>query len=178
MDAGFRTGGFSLNAGFSYNDAKSQRDFCKIANATFNCSTAGNELLAPSGSRLPVTAKVKGNAIARYEFPIADWNGHVQFAVNHIGGRRSDLRPVQNAIKGNLDAYTTADFSIGVKKDAWDIEAFATNLFDTRGVVNTGIQCLETVCGTGVTSDTPTGGAFYDTVIKPRVIGLKFSRDF
>ena len=178
MDAGFRTGGFSLNAGFSYNDAQIRRDFCAIANATFDCTTADNELLAPSGSRLPVTAKVKGNAIARYEFPIADWNGHVQFAVNHIGGRRSDLRPVQNAIKGNLDAYTTADFSIGVKKDAWDIEAFATNLFDTRGVVNTGIQCLETVCGTGVTSDTPTGGAFYDTVIKPRVIGLKFSRDF
>ncbi len=178
MDAGFRQGGFSLNAGFSYNDAQIRRDFCAIANATFDCTTTDNELLAPSGSRLPVTAKVKGNAIARYEFPIADWNGHVQLAVNHIGGRRSDLRPVQNAIKGNLDAYTTADFSIGVKKDAWDIEAFATNLFDTRGVVNTGVQCLETVCGTGVTASTPTGGAFYDVLIKPRVIGLKFSRDF
>jgi outer membrane receptor protein involved in Fe transport len=178
MDAGFRTGGLSLNAGFSYNDAQIRRDFCAIANATFNCTTAGNSLLAASGSRLPVTAKVKGNAIARYEFPIADWDGHVQLAVNHIGSRRSDLRPAQNSIKGNLDAYTTADFSIGVKKDVWDIEAFATNLFDTRGVVNTGVQCLETVCGTGVTASTPTGGAFYDVLIKPRVIGLKFSRDF
>ena len=178
MDAGFRAGGFSLNAGLSYNDAKSQRDFCKIANATFDCTTAGNELLAASGSRLPVTAKFKGNAIARYEFPVADWDGHVQFAVNYIGDRRSDLRPVQNAIKGNLDAYTTADVSVGVKSDVWKIEAFATNLFDTRGVVNTGVQCLETVCGTGVTSTTPTGGAFYDVVIKPRLIGLKFSRDF
>ena len=92
--------------------------------------------------------------------------------------RRSDLRPAQNAIKGDLDAYTTADFSVGVKNDEWAIEAFATNLFDTRGVVNTGVQCLETVCGTGVTASTPTGGAFYDVVIKPRVIGLKFSRDF
>jgi iron complex outermembrane recepter protein len=45
-------------------------------------------------------------------------------------------------------------------------------------VVNTGVQCLETVCGTGVTPATPTGGAFYDVLIKPRVIGLKFSRDF
>ena len=178
MDAGFRTGGFSLNAGFSYNDAQSRRDFCAIANATFDCTTAGNSLLAPSGSRLPVTAKVKGNAIARYEFPVADWNGHVQLAVNHTGSRRSDLRPVQNAIKGNLDAYTTADFSIGVKSEVWSVEAFATNLFDTRGIVNTGVQCLETVCGTGVTSTTPTGGAFYDVVIKPRLIGLKFSRDF
>jgi outer membrane receptor protein involved in Fe transport len=178
MDAGFRSNGFSLNAGFSYNDAEIRRDFCAIANATFDCTTTDNELLAPSGSRLPVTAKFKGNAIARYEFPVADWDGHVQFAVNHTGSRRSDLRPVQNSIKGNLDAYTTADISVGVKSDAWKIEAFATNLFDTRGVVNTGVQCLETTCGTGVTASTPTGGAFYDVVIKPRIIGVKFSRDF
>lgn len=178
MDAGYRMGGFSLNAGFSYNDAEIRRDFCQIANATFDCTTPGNSLLAPAGSRLPVTAKFKGNAIARYEFPVADWDGHVQFAVNHTGSRRSDLRPAQNTLKGNLGAYTTADFSIGVKNEVWAIEAFATNLFDTRGVVNTGVQCLETVCGTGVTPTTPTGGAFYDVLIKPRVIGLKFSRDF
>jgi outer membrane receptor protein involved in Fe transport len=191
MDAGYRAGGFSLNAGFSYTDGETRRDFCKVANTQFDCTLPlpdskrdedllpdTNELFAAAGSRLPVIAKFKGNAIARYEFPVADWDGHVQFAVNHTGGRRSDLRPAQNAIKGNLDAYTTADFSIGVKSDIWAIEAFATNLFDTRGVVNTGVQCVETVCGTGVTASTPTGGAFYDMVIKPRVIGLKFSRDF
>ena len=177
MDAGFRAGGFSINTGFSYNDAQIRRDFCAIANANFDCSTPGNSLLASAGSRLPVTAKLKGNAIARYEFPVADWDGHVQFAVNHIGSRKSDLRPAQNAIMGDLGAYTTADFSVGVKSDLWSIEAFATNLFDTRGIVNTGVQCLETVCGTGVTPATPTGGAFYDVLIKPRLIGVKFSRD-
>ena len=87
-------------------------------------------------------------------------------------------RPAQNTLKGNLGAYTTVDFSFGIKKDQWDIEAFATNLFDERGIVNTGVQCLEPVCGTGVTPATPTGGAFYDTIIKPRIIGIKFSRDF
>jgi hypothetical protein len=51
-------------------------------------------------------------------------------------------------------------------------------LFDTRGVVNTGVQCIETTCGTGVTASTPTGGAFYDVLVKPRIIGVKFSRDF
>lgn len=179
MDAGYRMGGFSLNAGFSYNDAEIRRDFCLIANPTFDCTTTGNALLAPAGSRLPVTAKFKGNAIARYEFPVADWDGHVQFAVNHTGSRRSDLRPAQNTLKGNLGAYTTADFSIGVKNEVWAIEAFATNLFDTRGVVNTGVQCLETVCGTDpIPGVVPTGGAFYDVLIKPRVIGIKFSRDF
>jgi iron complex outermembrane recepter protein len=178
MDAGYKAGGFSLNAGMSYNDAEIRRDFCQIANATFDCTTAGNSLLAAAGSRLPVTAKIKGNAIARYEFPMGEWDGHVQFAVNHTGKRRSDLRPLQNGIKGNLGAYTTADFSVGMKSDVWAIEAFATNLFNERGVVNTGVQCLETVCGTGVTAATPTGGAFYDTIIKPRLIGIKFSRDF
>ncbi|WP_374614655.1 TonB-dependent receptor [Sphingorhabdus sp.] len=178
MDVGYRQGGFSLNAGFSYNDAEIRRDFCRIANATFDCTTPGNALLAPAGSRLPVTPKFKGNMIARYEFPISDWNGHVQLAANHTGSRATDLRTAQKALKGNLGAYTTVDFSFGVKKDLWSIEAFATNLFDSFGVVNTGVSCVETVCGTGVTPSTPTGGAFYDTIIKPRVIGLKFSRDF
>ena len=178
MDVGYRQGGFSLNAGFSYNDAEIRRDFCRIANATFDCTTPGNSLLAPAGSRLPVTPKFKGNMVARYEFPISDWNGHVQLAANHTGSRSTDLRTAQKAIKGSLGAYTTVDFSFGMKNDMWSIEAFATNLFDAFGVVNTGVSCVETVCGTGVTPSTPTGGAFYDTIIKPRVIGLKFSRDF
>jgi len=178
LDVGYRTGGFSLNAGLSYNDAEIRRDFCRIANATFDCTTAGNALLAPAGSRLPVTPKIKGNLVARYEFPIAEWNGHVQLAANHTGSRTSDLRTAQKAIKGGLDAYTTLDLSFGVKNDDWSIEAFATNLLDEFGVVNTGVSCVETVCGTGPTPSTPTGGAFYDTVIKPRVIGIKFSRDF
>lgn len=178
FDVGYRAGGFSLNAGLSYNDAEIRRDFCRIANATFDCTTAGNALLAPAGSRLPVTPKIKGNLVARYEFPIAAWNGHVQLAANHTGSRTSDLRTAQKAIKGGLDAYTTLDLSFGVKNDEWSIEAFATNLLDEFGVVNTGVSCVETVCGTGPTPSTPTGGAFYDTVIKPRVIGIKFSRDF
>ena len=178
-ELGYNAGGFTFSTGFSYNDSQIQEDFCRIANATFDCTTpVGNALLAKAGSRLPVTPKFKGNMLTRYEFPMGSWDGHIQFAVNRTSGRRSDLRPVQNKIKGNLDGYTTADFSIGMKDDAWAIEAYVTNLFDSRGVINTGVQCLETVCGTGVTTATPTGGAFYDVVIKPRIIGLKFSRDF
>ena len=178
MDGGYRVGGFSINTGFSYNDAKIQRDFCEIANATFDCTTSGNSLLAPAGSRLPTTAKFKGNAVARYEFPIGQWDGHVQLAANYIGGRRNDLRPAVNAIKGNLPAYTTADISLGIKSETWKIDLFATNLFDKNGIVGTTVQCVETTCGTGITATTPTGGAFYDVVVKPRIIGVKFSRDF
>ncbi len=185
-DVSYRSGGFSFNMGGSYNDATIRRDFCAIANPQFDCSipftddgddSNDNSLLAPSGSRLPVTAKFKGNAVARYEFPISGLDGHVQFAVNHIGKRRSDLRTLENDIVGNFKAYTTADFSIGVKGEGWNAELFATNLFDSRGVINSAVQCGETVCG-DAGGDTPNGGVFYDNVIRPRLIGIKVSKDF
>ncbi|MBE1528529.1 outer membrane receptor protein involved in Fe transport [Sphingopyxis sp. OAS728] len=176
-DVSYRSGGFSLGMGGSYNDATIRRDFCAIANADFDCTTPGNDLLAPSGSRLPVTAKFKGNAVARYEFPIGGMDGHVQFAVNHIGKRRSDLRTLENDIVGDFKAYTTADISVGVKGDAWSAELFATNLFDSRGVINSAVQCGETVCG-DADGVTPGGGVFYDNVIRPRLIGIKVSKDF
>jgi outer membrane receptor protein involved in Fe transport len=179
-DIGYRSGGLSLTAGASYNDAKITRDFCLIAVPDFNCANpVGNDLLAPSGSRLPVTPKFKGNAVARYEMPVGeDWKGHVQIAASHVSGRTSDLRTVEKAIKGPLKAYTTVDLSVGAKNDLWSAELFATNLFNSNGVISTGVSCVEGVCGTGVTPTTPTGGVFYDTVIRPRIIGVKFARKF
>jgi len=182
LDLGYREGGFSINAGMSYNDAQIRRDFCLIANSSFDCTLPGsdgatNALLAPSGTQLPVTPKFKGNLVTRYEFPIGGLGGHVQFALNHIGKRRSDLRIFENALKGTLKSYTTADISIGVKGEDWKAELFATNLFDSNGIINTGVQCLETTCGDpdGLTG---TGGVFYDTPIRPRLIGIKVSKEF
>lgn len=177
VDIGFRAGGFSLNAGASYNDAEIRRDFCRIANATFDCTTAGNSLLAPAGTRLPVTAKFKGNAVARYEFPLGGLDGHVQFAANHIGKRRSDLRTAENAIKGFFDAYTTADLSAGIKGEGWAAELYATNVFNSNGVINSGVQCVETTCG-DPGNGSGTGGVFYDVVVRPRIVGLKLTKDF
>lgn len=182
MDMGYRMGGLSLTAGMSYNDASIRRDFCKIANASFDCALPGpqgqtNELLAPSGSRLPVTPKFKGNAIARYEFPLMGWNGHVQVAGNHTSGRKSDLRIVEGGIKGDLKSYTTVDVSFGAKNDLWTAEIFATNLLNSRGIVNVGLQCNESVCG-DAGGATASGGVFYDTLIRPRVVGVKLARKF
>lgn len=177
-DINWRSGGFSLSAGASYNQAKITRDFCRNANAAYDCTTPGNSLLAPSGARLPVTPKFKGNFVARYETPVfGDWEGHIQVATNYTTGRTTDLRDTERAIKGYLGSYATVDFSMGVKDKNWAAELYATNLFNSGGVINTGIQCIEAVCG-DVGGATATGGVFYDTVIKPRVIGLKLSRKF
>ncbi len=181
-DFTYAANGLTLSLSGSLNDAEIRRDFCRIANPDFDCTFdpgdgRTNALLASAGTALPVTAKFKGNALARYEFPLGSWDAHVQGAVAHIGKRRSDLRDFENALKGFFDPYTTVDLSFGVKKDGMRFELFATNLFDERGVINSGVQCLETTCGDpdGVST---TGGVFYDVVIKPRIVGLKAGFDF
>src|SRR3546814_8401812 len=120
LDLGYRQNGFSINAGMSYNDAEIRRDFCAIANDAFVCTLPGadgadHSLLVPKGAALPITPKFQGNIVARYEFPVGDLGAHVQFAGNNIGKRRSDVRTLENGIKGMFDAYTTADISVGVK---------------------------------------------------------------
>ena len=177
-DLGFREGGFTLNLSGSYNDAKIRKDFCAIANADFDCSVpVDNELLAPSGTRLPITAKFKGNAVARYEFPVGDWDAHIQGALSHIGKRRSDLRTFQNALKGDFGAFTTFDMSVGAQNGNYRVELFATNLFDSNGILDSTVQCLEITCGDpdGVSAS---GGIFYDYPIRPRLMGLKVGMDF
>jgi outer membrane receptor protein involved in Fe transport len=126
---------------------------------------------------LPVTPKFKGNAIARYEFPIGMSEGHVQFAASHVGKRRNDVRDFENSFLGDLPAYTTVDISAGIDFGNYRMEAFATNLFDSRGLLSTGVQCLETTCGDpdGISD---TGGVFYDYRVKPRVVGIKVGADF
>ncbi|SFG28807.1 Outer membrane receptor proteins, mostly Fe transport [Novosphingobium sp. CF614] len=182
FDLGYHQDGLTLSLGGSYNDATIRKDFCLVANAEFDCTLPGgdgteNALLATKGTHLPITAKFKGNAIARYEFPVGSWEGHVQFAANHIGKRRSDLRDYENSIKGEFGAYTTADLSLGVKSDKYRFELYVTNLFDSNGVINSSVQCLETTCG-DPDNVSGTGGVFYDYVIKPRIIGIKVGTDF
>ncbi|AOL95774.1 TonB-dependent receptor [Porphyrobacter sp. LM 6] len=181
-DFTYRSNGLTLTLSGSYNDATIRRDFCRIANPAFDCTFdpgdgRTNALLAEAGTQLPVTAKFKGNAIARYEFALGGWDAHVQGAAAYIGRRRSDLRDVQNDIKGEFDPYTTVDLSFGVRKDNLRFEIFATNLLDERGIINSGVQCVETTCGDpdGISG---TGGAFYDVVTRPRIIGIKAGFDF
>lgn len=177
-DIGYHDGGLTLNAGMSYNDAKIRTPFCRAASTSSTCATpVGNSILAPSGSRLPVTAKFKGNALARYEFPIGGLDAHFQTSINYEGKRKSDLRTRQQAIVGSFDAFTTVDLSVGVASGSWTAELFATNLLDSGGVVNRGVQCIETVCG-DEDNLTPSGGKFYDTVIQPRTIGIKLGTKF
>ncbi len=161
--------GLTLSSSISYNDAKLTKAYCGVDDAT---GCPAGEVLAPKGTRLPVTAKVKANAVVRYEFPIGSMNVHMQAAGIYEGRRTTDLRPLQGGIKDDLPAYATLDTSIGVSSGMWTAEIFATNLLDKRAFSTVGIQCLETVCG-DPDGQTAIGPKIYRTPIQPRLIGVK-----
>ncbi len=185
--------GLSWSTGIAYNDATIIHDFCKIANDTFDCTInkdldgSGvigdnpneiNAVLAPSGSRLPITAKFKGNSRLRYEWTLAGgMKAHAQASISYEGKRRRDLRTFENAIYGDLRAYTQVDIATGLDKGPWSLDLFAKNLFDVRGQESKSIQCLESTCGDpgGLTAR---GGIIYTGVSRPRLIGLRVGRKF
>jgi outer membrane receptor protein involved in Fe transport len=178
FDLGWRpVKGLNFSLGAAYNDAEITKDFCLIANAAFDCTTAGNALLAPAGTRLPITAKFKFNALARYEFPLMGKDAHFQGNVIHEGRRTSDLRLAEREILGDLGAYTTVDLSAGITNGRWTMDLYAKNLFDVNGRLGNGIQCNEQVCGDpgGVTA---IGPKIYTYVTRPRTIGVRLGTKF
>jgi outer membrane receptor protein involved in Fe transport len=179
--------GLTLSAGAAYIRGKLTNPFCKIANEDFDCSRdvdldgdgipEVNEELAPSGTRLPLTARFKGSVRARYEFPVATMKGHFQLSGSYEGKRTRDLRTLENGLYGNLPAFSQWDASTGLKSGPWTGELYVRNLFDRRGIESKSIQCTEVKCGDpdGLTD---IGGKIYSTVIRPRSIGLRIGRTF
>ena len=153
--------GLTINLGAAFNDAE----------------TTNTTPLAPEGTRLPLTARFKGNARVRYEFPLWGMNGHVQMSASHEGSRTRDIRPAIAPIYGNLSAYEIVDLSAGLQNDQWSIELFARNLFDERGALGSGIQCNELVCG-DPGGATAIGPKIYTFVSRPRTIGIRVGRRF
>ena len=77
----------TLSASGTYVNARTTQNLCNLDPVTeqvvHNCAAA--DLIAPSGTQLPVTPKLKGNATARYKFNVADYESFVQGTVIHQG---------------------------------------------------------------------------------------------
>ena len=162
------TTGLTLSGGLALTDAQLSENYCGFVNAGGEPETNCAAPLAPKGTELPVTPSVKANLIARYEFPIASFDGHVQGAVVYTGDNWTDLRLAERAIIGRQDAYTTVDFSAGVSNDLWKFEGFIDNAFDERGSLWRFAQCNESVCGFRT----------YVVPNRPRTIGVRVGRKF
>jgi iron complex outermembrane receptor protein len=180
--------GLTFSLGAAYNDAEITDDFCLFSNEDFDCTRPGpdidgdgvgetNATLAPAGTRLPITAKFKANALARYEFPVMGNNGHFQVNLIHEGRRTSDLRLVERGLLGDLESYTTVDLSTGLTNGRWKVELYVKNLFDVNGALGNTIQCVETTCG-DPNRLTAIGPKIYTFVTRPRTIGIRLGTKF
>jgi iron complex outermembrane receptor protein len=168
----------SISGGFSFFDAELSANYCGFTDDNGIPVTECDAPQAPSGTQLPVTPKFKGNLTARYTADVGDYQVYGQGIVAHTGERESDLRIATRDILGDLDAYTTVDFSAGVRRDNWTVEFYVNNLFDERAEINRFTQCSESICGaSGVVDDYP-NGQIYTVTNQPRTFGVKFSQEF
>ena len=171
----------AITGGAAFYDSKLTKDYCGALSpitgeAITNCP-AGSTVdgidfpdgpEAPAGTRLPVTARFKGNLTARYSFDL--WGGQAfwQAAVIHQGSRRVDLRIAENNTVGDLKAYTLADLSVGFNRNNWSVDVFLKNAFNNRAELARFTECKIETCGPEP----------YTVVTQPRTIGVRFTQDF
>jgi len=171
----------AISGGAAFYDSKLTKDYCgalsPITGEAITDCPAGSTVdgidfpdgpQAPAGTRLPVTARFKGNLTARYTFDL--WGGEAfgQAAVIHQGDRRVDLRVAQNDTVGDLKAYTLTDLSVGFSRDNWSVDVFLKNAFDNRAELARFTECKIETCGAEP----------YTVVTQPRTFGIRFSQDF
>ena len=141
------TQGLTLSTAFTLDTATLQSDVCKFAtSADKPCPSPGNKLLAPNGSRLPVSSKFKANAIARYEWSIGDTVWHAQTAAVYQTDAFASLRTSEQQVIGKLPAYASFDFAIGNSVGPWSTELSIQNVADRRGEVNRYTTCVPATC--------------------------------
>ncbi len=115
-----------------------------------------------------MTARIKGNVVARYSFELGSFDAFWQGSLAYTGSRSSDLNVADNAITGNIPASKFVDFSVGVKKEAYAVELFVANATDETAPLGKTSECSTGVCGF----------ESYGIRARPRTIGIKFSQDF
>ena len=181
-DISYIQGGLSLNAAAAYTNAKTKGNICTFAADTDpDCLGVvdGNDDFpaAKSGTRLPLTPKLKATATARYTWPAwADVRAHVQGSVTYRGSAPSSLRTDialvgsgehvdPNDFQGRLHAATLVDLFAGLDFPAWNIEAFVENLFDKRIDLS-----RQTACGSCTRAQVVPG--------RPRTIGVRAGYKF
>ena len=142
-DINYQRNGLSLTAAAAYTDAKTKQNICGVAaDLAADCDgVPGDEITAPSGTRLPVTPKFKVTGTARYTWNMGTGKAHGQVGVVHQGSARSALRTADQDLTGTLPAYTLVDLFAGYEWNRYSFELFATNVFDKRNQLSRGVSC-------------------------------------
>jgi len=164
--------GLTVSSSATILDSQLLTNVCHYPSPTFTCTEPSlngkaNAVFAPSGSRLPVSSKFKGNLIARYEWNAGEYHLHSQVAGVYQSDALSSLKVADEAIVGKQPAYGTVDFAVGTAKNSWSAELFVSNVFDSRGQLIRYTSCAPSICK--LVNVIPT---------RPRLVGFNFSQRF
>ena len=148
-DINYTAGGLSLTAAAAYTHAKTSGNICKAALVVDPLPDCSGErapgkpdfIVVPSGTRLPITPRLKGSVTARYTWPVWSGHAHVQGVVAYQGSAPSDLDPAQNALLGKIRASTSVDLFTGYDWGNYSLELFGTNVFDTQNEIARLVVC-------------------------------------
>src|SRR5262249_16933657 len=169
------TQGLTLQAGLTVMNPHLSENYCGAINPDgspiTDCPIPPGEAppnnYAPSGTQLPGTSKVKGNLVARYDFPLGNWQSYGQAAYVYQSSQWPDLRITPREQIGQQPAFSLLNLSAGIGRDSYSIDLFVTNVFDERGETFRFTQCK--VCSMVNSYVVPT---------QPRTFALRWTQKF
>ncbi|MGB6352565.1 MAG: TonB-dependent receptor, partial [Steroidobacteraceae bacterium] len=130
--------------------------------------------LAPSGTRMPGVPNLKANLIARYNYPIGDWNGYTQAAYVYQDASVPLLfpafyQPGQNGQEhlGELPPYSLVNLATGVERDKMTFTVRLENAFNVLGELTRFAACTPTTCNQP-----------YISPVQPRTVWVQFGQRF
>ena len=164
------TDNFRVSAAAAYYNAELTSDYAEIN------ADGESVITAPDGSQLPITPEFKGNLIARYDFPVGEFEAHLQGALTYEGSRPSELVPAENEFKnGEIPSSTVLDLTAGIGRNSWLLELFVKNATDEDAPLYIGQECAIIAFVPGVPA---CGLQPYALRRQPMTFGLKFSQEF
>jgi iron complex outermembrane recepter protein len=143
--------GLTLSATSSWNQAKLTKDF------------PASNVSGLSGDRLPYSSPFSGSFSVVQEFPLGSIaTGFVGGSASYVGSRKGLFRATTQ-VRGTFPSYTQIDLQVGARRDGWSINAYANNLTDERGILNSGLDANRLT---------------FVTYIQPRTVGLTLGYKF
>jgi len=143
-DVSYNNGGLSLTAAAAFTDAKTEGNICSSILDDGDCTDSGT--VTPDGSRLPVTPKFKASTTARYAWLTGPGRAHVQSSLSYQSSAGVDIRrdlggTDPNSYLGRLGKYVLVDLAAGYTWSRFNVEAYASNLFDKRNDLSRFVSC-------------------------------------
>jgi iron complex outermembrane recepter protein len=145
--------GLTLNGWIDFTDAVLTKDLVK---------NAPGDAFGLKGDRLPSGSRWSGYLSAQQNFPLgAGVTGFVGADASFVGSRYQTF--TTTAARQILPAYTQLDLRAGARFGSWNVNLYANNVTDKRGLLTGGVGSIEAT-------------AF--NIITPRKIGFNIAKTF